>query len=492
MRVAFLRVKDLPLAALARRDPTLADAPAAVVTALHPPGPVLCCTAAARALGVRPGQTAHQARAIAPDVKLRVLSPDAVRAARAALMDAVSTLSPRVEPERDGVYVDVEGLRALHRTEGGVAAALGRAAERVGLSVAVAVAGSKGVARVLARRRAGATVVPPGREGEALARLPLEALGLARELHEAFARLGVTRVSALAALPSEATGLRLGPEAAAAVRLARGEDPRPLVPRPLPQRFEEAADFDWEVATVEPLLFGLKGLLDALVARMACRGAAVAGFVLSLPLATGVVDERVVEVAAPTRDVRSLLALARASLEKQPPLDAVRGAKVVALPGALRPVQLGLFDPPGPAPDKLALTLTRLVALVGEGKVGAPAVPDTHRPHAVAVAAFDPPRTGRGERAASAAGDAPAMALHVFRPPREAAVEVEAGRMTRVRAGEVAGRVVAWGGPWRVSGEWWGDAYDHDGYDVELDDGGLYLVAFDRTKSAWQLDGVYE
>jgi protein ImuB len=195
-------------------------------------------------------------------------------------------------------------------------------------------------------------------------------------------------------------------------------------------------------------------------------------------------------VATPTRDVPTLLRIVRSSLEAHAPIDAVRGLRVTAVPRPVRPVQLGLFDPPGPAPERLALTLTKLTALVGNDRVGAPVAPDTHRPYAVAVATFDPPRAPRS--AAPATEAIPMMALHVFRPPRDAEVLVEDGRIARVRAGEVQGAVRASGGPWRVDGQWWGEPFDHEGWDVELDDGGLYLVAFDRVAGRWHLDGVYE
>ncbi len=212
--------------------------------------------------------------------------------------------------------------------------------------------------------------------------------------------------------------------------------------------------------------------------------------VLALPLASGVIDERSLSVVAPTRDVATLLRVARTSLESQPTIDAVRGVRVTAIPRPVRPVQLGLFDPPGPAPERLALTLTKLTALVGSDRVGAPVAPDTHRPYAVAVATFDPPRSPR--EGAPRTESVPLMALHVYRPPRDAEVLVEQGRIAQMRAGEVRGEVRACGGPWRVDGQWWGDPFDHEGWDVELDDGGIYLVGFDRAAGVWRLDGVYE
>jgi protein ImuB len=494
-RVAYVFARALPLFALARGQEGLLEQPVAVLDAevvagraLPGTATVVCCTPAARALGVRAGHTGHQARALAPEVALRGLERVALGSARAALVDAAAAVGRHLEPEADGVWVAVGDLARLHASEGGIANALGQAARKVGLRASVAIARGKRIARLAARHRLGATVIPSGREAEFLARLPLETLALPDALRADLVRLGVRTLADLAALPSSAVGLRLGEDCAAAVRLCRGEDDAALVPRAPPLRFEEGHDFDWEVQQVEPLLFALRALCAALAARLECRALGVGGLVLGCRLASGVLDERVLELRAPTREVPSLVKFLRASLEASAPLGPVVGLRLVALPGALRPAQLGLFDPPGPAPDRLALTLTRLAALVGEERVGAAVAPDTHRPHAAAVAAFDPPRGAVAE----APSPPTTLALHVFRPPREARVSLRDGRPTTVEAGAILGRVVACGGPWRTSGAWWGDPFDHEGYDVELEDGGLYLVAYDGTRDAWQVDGVYE
>lgn len=494
--MAFVRARDLPLASLLRVEPDLALTPLAVLDVAPdlarggalPPGygaaRVLACTAPARALGVVVGQTGHHARAVAPDLRLRGLSPDVLGRAHAALLDAVATVGARLMPSAQGVWVDAGELAAMYETEAGLGAALTEAARRVGLEASVGVASNPGVARVAARRD-GVTVIPTGEETRYLGPLPLDALPMPEALRATLRRYGVTRVAELAKIPVEDAGLRLGEEAAQAVRLARGEDDRPFVASAKPARFEEGVEFEWEVRLAEPLLFVLRPVLEALVARLACRGLGVGSLVLSLDLVSRVCDERLIPLATATRDVPSLFALVRAALEKQSPPDAVRALRVTARPLALRATQLGLFDPPGPPPERLALTVTRLAALVGAGRVGAPVAPDTHRPYAAAVGAFDPPRTPHAPRRR-------AMALHVFRPPRRAEVETRAGRPEHVQAGEVRGRVVTCGGPWRVQGDWWASAYEHEGYDVELDDGGLYLVAYDPVTASWHLDGIYE
>lgn len=489
MRIACVRMRDASLAALIRREPELAEGAVAVVDTAGSHGRVMACTARAAALGVMPGQTAHQARGMVPEVVLRVTDPGALAAARAALADAAASLAARIEPDEDRVYVDAGELRGLYRSEAGFVAAMTEAARRVGLAVDVGVASTKGVARIAASRRVGGAVVPVERTRSFLARLPLDVIAMTTTLRMEFQRLGMRTLQDIAALPVEATATRLGPEAANVLALACGEDRSPMFPRPHATRFEESQDLEWEVTDVHALVFVLKRLADAMMARLACRSLAASGALLTLTLVSRTRDERTLSLSHPTRDAGTLLHLARASLESSPPADAVVAVRWTALATAPRPTQLGLFDPPAPAPEKLTLTLARIAALVGADRVGFPVVPDSHRPHAFALAPFEhavrsPERVMRRIESA--------VALHVLRPPREAAVVLERGRMARVCAGDVCGSVQTCCGPFRVAGEWWGERFDHDAWDVELSDGGLFLLGFDRVAACWRLEGVYE
>src|SRR5205814_1340779 len=82
-------------------------------------------------------------------------------------------------------------------------------------------------------------------------------------------------------------------------------------------------------------------------------------------------------------------ALARAARgQDQPPRAAVERVVLAAVPEVVRAAQLGLFNPAGPSPERLATTLARLAALCGAERVGAPAVIDSHRPGAAGVAPF--------------------------------------------------------------------------------------------------------
>jgi protein ImuB len=230
---------------------------------------------------------------------------------------------------------------------------------------------------------------------------------------------------------------------------------------------------------------------------------------LSLRLAMRGRAERTVVVAAPSNDVKALLTLVRLHLEAHPPPAAIEGLRLVAVPERLRAAQLDLFRPNGPAPERLAVTLARLSAICGAGRVGAPQVADSHRPDAYGVGEFqaatrlggcavreDPLTANRltaNRLTANSTVSLVPLALRAVRPPQAVEVFCERDRPAFVRSARFAGRVVHAAGPWRVGGEWWSDGrYARDYYDAQLSDGGVYRLYCDLTTRGWFVDGMYD
>ena len=74
--------------------------------------------------------------------------------------------------------------------------------------------------------------------------------------------------------------------------------------------------------------------------------------------------------------------------------------------------------------------------------------------------------------------------------PLSADVQAESGCPLRVFSEKAFGEVTAFRGPWRGSGEWWGDrAWERLEWDVQIG-GELYRIA--EEGGAWFLDGVYD
>ncbi|MBI1813873.1 MAG: DNA polymerase Y family protein [Deltaproteobacteria bacterium] len=501
-RLACLFVPDFPLAAMLRSEPELRGEPVIVTDGSGPRATIVAMSAAAARRGITTGLSAGQAHAIFAALITRATSRDGRRAAQAALADVAYSFSPRVEEASDGeVYLDIVGSAALFDSEAKLAHMLAVRAEHVGLSAQVGVAGSKIAAYLAARNGGGVTVVPANEEWAYLAPLAVSLLAPSPALRTTLTRWGIQRIGDLAALPASAVGTRLGPEGLALARRARGEDEQPLVPRSAPLQFEESVELDYGIETIEPLTFVLRGLLDRLTARLAVRGLVCGDLRLSLGLTNRARDDRTVVVAA-SNDVKALLTLVRLHLEAQPPAAPVETIRVGVVPERLRTIQLDLFRPNGPAPERLAVTLARLTALCGADHVGTPAVIDTHRPEAygVKVATLFGCYVVREEGASSESGlttnnltanNLLPLALRAIRPPRPLEVHCDRGRLAFVRGDGVSGRVVSCAGPWRITGEWWHDgAYRRDYYDVQLSDGGVYRVFHDRQQ--WFVAGEYD
>lgn len=486
MRLACIFAPRLALQAALRRTPEVHGMPCAL---LGQDKRIKDMSLEARHAGVRADMTVAQAETVCPGVQLLSASPADVEAAEAALADVGYAFAPRIECSGEDVFLAVEDLGQLCPTEQGIVQAVQARTTHVGLGTRVAIAGSKGVARIATRARELA-VVPSGGASAFLAPLSVRLLVQDPALREAFERWGIRTAGDLAALPTAQVGLRLGEAGARACVLARGEDDEPFVPRFPADAVEEGLDLDYCVEELEPLSFLLRGLVDRILQRLACRSLACAGLTVRLALDPRGLDVRNVPIAAPTRETATLLELLRLDLARHPPGAPVVGIRLLALPARVRATQLDLLRPAGPAPDRLATTLARLAALVGPENVGTPATVDTWREEAVAVAAF----SARDDQRTTTP-PTPTLTIRRRRPPE--AIEVLMGRdqPTALRGKETTARILVAAGPYRLSGEWWDD--DHGGWareywNVHASDGAVYRIHQDRQNGQWFLDGYFD
>jgi len=431
--------------------------------------------------------------------------------ARPALLRVALAHSPRVEDAGAGrIYLDASGLEGLFGDEPRLAARLRDAAATEGVEIRVGIAGSRIAALAAARLGPGTMIVEPDGDAAYLAPAPLSLLDLPEETATRLSRWGLRTLGELAALPTAGLFERLGGDGVRFQRLARGEDPRPLVswrPGPL---FEESVACEWGLETLDPVVERLRELATRVCARLGAAGLAADGFEWTCRLGDGRVHEGALSPAVPISDAESVGGLLRLALEARPPRGVVEALTFRARPVRLAPAQGSLTDRSRPAPRQLTATLNRLVALVGADAIGAPALLDTHRPDAVALTGYSPsepsaprrdsrpptPSKGVSHPPSPLGGEGRvrgdnALALRRLRPAAPASVTMASGRPVAVRSGRLTGRIVAGVGPWRVSGEWWSPRpWLQDEWDVELADGTLCRLA--HNGSAWRLEGIYD
>jgi len=394
--------------------------------------------------------------------------------------------SPVVEQTAAGtVTLDASGLVRLFGFPQDVAAAMARRAAEVGVKANIALASNPDAAICAARGFAGISIIPDGDEGKYLGSLPLKLLDPSEDLQETLERWGIRRLQDLAALPPLGIAERLGPEGLRLRVLARGEAERKLTPLDLPVHFEDEIELEYPVELLEPLAFLLSRLVNGLATRLATRGLATDELRLRLKLETGAAHERTLRLPVPTLDTKAFLKLLQLDLEAHPPREPIVHVWMGMNPVKPRAAQSGLFVLSAPEPVKLSLTLARIRAIVGEGRVGWPELVDTHRPGAFRM----------GQHPAQARTQAgmpvPRLAFRIFRPPRQARVAIAAGQPSFVDADGIRGKVLEYAGPWRSSGDWWTtDPWSRDEWDIALSDGALYRIYCGPR--GWFVEGSYD
>jgi protein ImuB len=433
------------------------------------------------------------------------------------LLGVARDFSPRVETcgPRE-VALDLGGLTRLFGDAKTLAGELRRTAADRGLRIRIAIAGTRTAARLLVHHRAGITIVEPGGEPAALDDLRIELLEIFRTAEPpvtiTLRRWGLRTLGDLARLPADEVAARLGQDGVAWQRLARGEDPAPLVPSAPDERFEQALDLEWPIDGLEPLSFVLARLMEPLSAHLERRDRGAAVLHLRLHLVTREVHERSLQLPAPIRDARTLRTLALLDLESHPPAAAIDRVVVAVDPTPGRVIQFSLLTRPLPSPEQLSTLMARLTALMGEDRCGSAVTVDSWQPGAFEMKRFAPrdsddihrnKRRSHGGTELSKEGLRvslhPHVAIRRFRFPVAARVRVDGGvpvRVTTDRRGLNGGKVETYAGPWRASGGWWIEdrikSWERDEWDVTLSDGATYRVFRERDTDAWFIEGVVD
>jgi protein ImuB len=536
MPFACIYVPNFPVAAALRAEPELKTRAVAILEGKPPLEKTIAVNEKAARMGISPGMTKAQSELCA-DLALRQRSPLQESSAHAALLDCAQSFSPCVEDAAcDTVLLDLAGMESLLGSLPDISLAIHNRAAALGLEANVAVASNPDTAMIAARGLCGAElcravviVIPPGKEAEGLGPLPVKVLFTGREdadekksaarLLETLDRWGIRTLCALAALPQVSLSERLGQEGLRLQQLARGgAASRTLVPIEEPLLFEEAIELDHPIVLLEPLAFLLNRLLEQLCARLGSRALSTQELRLTLDLETFASRNqqstiknqqfvRTLRLPLPMLDAKVFLKLLQLDLNAHPPGAPIMKIHLVVEPARPRPGQAGLFLPPSPEPEKLELTLARIAALVGEQKVGALEMLDTHHPegfrmqHFVAQASQKSLREKTPEPAEE---KSIVTALRRFRPALRASVTLENGHPVQLacpKKKEVQGSVLWKAGPWRSSGDWWErEAWSRDEWDIALQNNTLrngeaisfYRLVHDLLGGGWFVEGSYD
>ena len=498
-----LHVRDFGAQTLTRLRPELHKRPVAIVNGDPPLETVFALNQRARNLGLESGMGRLQAESF-DGVLVAARVKQQEDSAFLTLAKCADRFSPRIEvlaspgENTSGatLILDVSASGRLFGSPKQIATALRSDVDVAGFKASAATSCNAYAAVLAARGFPGTTVIPPEHESTILSPLPVSVLELESEHEETFASWGIKTLGALAALPQKALIARIGQAGYRLQALSRGEHPHLLVPSepPTDAVLSESTELEHPVDLLEPLLFLLGRMLEQLVARAAERALAIAWVETRLVLdcATRKEHSRVVRPAMPEHNHRTLLKLIQLDLEMHPPEAAVIALNMQAQPARPQTVQQGLFVSQTPEAGRLEVLLARLRKLVGEDRIGAPELLDSHRPDAFRMAPFLPNTSVPSQAAAHGIA---ASALRMLRPPRTVLVEVQDTRLVALFLDGRKLYIHQASGPWKVSGAWWTNSdWCREEWDVALgEQERLYCrVAYDPGARCWYLTGIYD
>lgn len=340
-----------------QRRPELKGLPFAVGGRPESRGVVASCSYAARRFGVRSAMGMAQAVRICP--QLRILPSDMSHYSQRSrrTMELLHEMTPLVEQ----LSIDEAFLDLGERPE--QATALARrlqtqVAERCGLPSSLGVATNKLVAKIATDVGKAAAqsadypraiqVVPPGREAEFLAPLPVDALwGVGPRASEQLSALGYTKIGDLVSASPVDLGRHLGKLGHDLHRQAQGIDQRPVITERETKSVSQETTFAQDVADTETLRRALRQQAAEVAARLRRNSLAARTVTLKLRWSDFTTRTRQRTVAHPVDDGEEIGRIAQDLLAAQRPDGAPVRLIGVAASGLLPAVrQMSIFDIP--------------------------------------------------------------------------------------------------------------------------------------------------
>ena len=495
-RLACIDVPDLSLQIIARRHPTWAGFPMAVVERDTPQGLILAIDERARRKQVRRGMRYAEALSIAPDLRADVVSADATAKAVESITRRLQDFTPLVEPSKEapGVFwLGAGGLSLLYPTLHDWARVVTQGLSDVGFRANAVVGYSRFRTYVTSRVSSGILVFKSSVEEETAAReVPLGRLDFEPALLDTLEKLGVRTVGTFVRLPAKGLRERFGEHAERLHRLASGDLTPPLTPRPFEEEIYARVILDEAVTDSLHLLFLVKGLLAPVIERLAAREEAIACLHLLM-----VLDRRdsVIESLRPaeaTLDAAILLELVQLRLHSSRLPAGVTELELRVETARATRMQLDLYAASRRRDlDAAARALARIRAELGEGAVVRARLREGHLPEAGFT--WEPCDKLAVANARKVKNRTLIRRIHAHTlplPPLPTNERNEAWLERGTRDDQ--GAVVRLHGPYIVSGGWWATPVHREYHFIETTRGDLLWAYYDRKRRRWFLQGTVE
>lgn len=409
---------------------------------------------AARSLGLKPGQTLIAAHALTHGFATAEYDVSAIEHCQQflaawgyAFSSQVSLHYPRC------LLLEIQASLGLFGPWARFEKRLRGELQDLGFQHRIAVAPFPAAARVLANAYDGLAVLEGQSLQTVLDPLPVDRIGLPRDVAHAFARMGLRTLQQVLALPREGLSKRFPEEVLRHLDTLVGKRGLGLDFYRPPDRFDTRIELNYEVESSQALLFPLRRLTSDLAAYLAGRDSGVQRFTLHLEHRSQPDSQVAVGLLSAEREPAMLFELTRGRLEQVQLPAPVLAVRLVArdLP-AFTPEHKKLFDERPQQSLSWEQLRERLRARLGDDAVQGLGARADHRPECAWL-----PTPSSSLEAAQFLGQRPAWLLAESTPLHEASLQILAG-------------------PERIESGWW------DGSDVRRD---YYLVQTRTGQRGW-------
>lgn len=465
----------------------------------------------AEALGLKSGMGIADARAMHPGIDVVEADSQADRRMLENLADWCDRYTPLVAIDgSDGLFLDITGCSHLFGGEEKMMQNILSQLRRQGFDVRAGLASTPGAAWAAARF--GLETIASGKEGEALAPLPLAALRLETEICTGLESVGLTSVGSVMTAPRTPLARRFGSTLLLRLDQALGRFEEAISPRlPVPPLSIERRLAE-PVIHAEDIESLIHGLADTLRRDLERRGEGADVMQLSLFRVDGAVQRHVVRATLPLREPDLIRRLFRERLSASgDEIDAGYGFDLVRLSvlkaSPFTAVQTALTGDDMSTEEGLALFADRVRARLGEHVLMRPVPVESHIPErAVRMLPFAAAGKAALPKAAVPAdrsSGVPGRPIRLFPHPEPievTAAEVPDGPPLNFRWRRATYHISRAQGPERIAPEWWHDQEDapaRDYFRVEDTEGrrfwlyrqGLYGVT--EKMPRWFMHGIF-
>jgi len=366
---------DAFYASVEQRDrPELRGRPVIVGADPKGRGVVSACSYEARVFGVSSAMPISKAARLCPDGVFLPVDMDKYMGASRQIMAILGDFSPLVEPVSvDEAFVDLTGTASLFGPAPEAAREIKRRIHaETGLTASAGLAANKFIAKVASEleKPDGLVVVPPGREPEFLAPLPIERLwGVGKATAKELQALGIATIGQLQRVTPRALAARLGPHGPDLLELAFGRDARPVEPFSPPKSMGAETTFGRDCRDVARIEETLRAQSERVARELRAEGLAACRVTLKLRWA----DFRTLtrsHTGDPTQDGLEIYRRAATLLARERLIQPVRLIGVSA--STFRPQasgQLPLLDPAAVRRERVARAVDRITGRFGRSAI---------------------------------------------------------------------------------------------------------------------------